>query len=192
MIALTYDDGPDPDWTPRVLEVLAGAGARATFFPLSPRVAAYPELMARIADEGHAVGLHGWDHLKHPEHDRHTVAADTRRALAAFGDTVLRWWRFPYGSAAPWSPALAASHELTVAGWTHDTHDWRGDDADGMRADLGELGDGAVVLMHDALGPGVRRAGCPDTVALTQRLLAEGHASVTLDELGAVPAGRPG
>ena len=46
--------------------------------------------------------------------------------------------------------------------------------------------------MHDALGPGVRRPGCAETVALTERLLAEGHGSVTLDELGAVPNGRPG
>lgn len=174
-----------------MLDVLAHAGARATFFPLSPRVAAYPELMERIGAEGHAVGLHGWAHLKHPESTREAVAADTERALAAFGEAP-RWWRFPYGMAAEWSGALAAEHGLSVAGWTHDTHDWRGDGADAMRAAIGDLPDGSLVLMHDALGPGVRRAGCAGTVALTERLLAEGHGSVTLDEVGAVPAGRPG
>lgn len=165
-----------------MLDALARADARATFFPLSPRVVAYPGLMARIAAEGHAIGLHGWAHLKHPESRRADVVADTDRALAVF-DPVPRWWRFPYGMAAPWSHRLAAERGLEVVGWTHDTHDWRGDDAATMRGALGELGDGDVVLMHDALGPGVRRPGCAETVALTERLLAEGHSSVTLDEL---------
>ena len=191
MIALTFDDGPDPEWTPLVLDALARAGVRATFFPLSPRVAAHPELIARIRAEGHGLGLHGWAHLKHPETDRDVVAADADRALAAFGRAPA-WWRLPYGLAADFSAGLAADRGLRVAGWTHDTHDWRGDDAASMRAALGRLGDGAVVLMHDALGPGVRRAGCAETVALTEKLLAEGHRSVPLDELGAVPGGRPG
>ncbi len=167
-----------------MLDALARAGARATFFPLSPRAAAYPELIARIAADGHALGLHGWAHLKHPESTQPDVAADTIRALAVF-DPKPRWWRFPYGMAAPWSHALAAEHGLDVVYWTHDTHDWRGDDAATMHADLGDLADDAIVLMHDALGPGVRRSGCAETVALTERLLAEGHSSVTLDELGA-------
>ncbi len=174
-----------------ILDALARAGARATFFPLSPRVQAYPALIARIRAEGHALGLHGWAHLKHTECERDAVAADTDRALAAF-DRPPRWWRFPYGMAAEWSRELAAARSLAVVGWTHDTHDWRGDGAAAMRAALGDLDDHAVVLMHDALGPGVRRAGCAETVALTEALLAEGLGSVTVDELGAVPSGRPG
>ncbi len=187
-VALTFDDGPHPEWTPAVLDVLARHGARATFFPLSARALTHPELVARARAEGHAVGLHGWGHLRHPEHARTAVAADTDLALTAFAAPV-RWWRLPYGMAAPWSAELAAERGLEIAGWTHDTHDWRGDSAESMRF---EPQDGDVVLLHDALGPGVRRETCAETVALVEQLLAAGHASVTLDELGAVPSGRPG
>lgn len=170
MIRLTYDDGPDPEWTPLVLDALARGGARATFFPLSPRVVAYPELIARIADEGHALGLHGWGHLRHPDHNRATVAADTERALAVFPRPPTLW-RFPYGEAAAWSADLAAEHGLEVVHWTHDSGDWRGDDAATMRAALGDLADDALVLLHDALGPGLRRPDCAQTVRLTELLL---------------------
>ena len=146
----------------------------------------YPDLVRRIRAEGHLVGLHGWAHLKHPESTRPAVAADTDRALAAFGEPV-GWWRFPYGMAAPWSAELAAERDLRVAGWTHDTHDWRGDAAADMRF---APRPGEVVLMHDGLGPGIRRTHCWETVALTEELLE--HGSVRLDELGAVPSDRPG
>ncbi len=168
--------------------MLARYGVRATFFPLSARALTHPELVARARAEGHAVGLHGWGHLRHTEHARAAVAADTDLALSAFDEPV-RWWRLPYGMAAPWSAQLAAERGLQVAGWTHDTHDWRGDSAASMRFTPVE---GEVVLMHDALGPGVRRDDCAQTVALVEELLDAGHTSVTLDELGAVPSTRPG
>jgi peptidoglycan-N-acetylglucosamine deacetylase len=184
LIALTFDDGPHPEWTPRVLDVLARAGARATFFPLSARALTHPDLVARIRAEGHAVGLHGWGHLRHTEHARAAVAADTDLALTAF-DAPVRWWRLPYGMAAPWSAELAAERGLEIAGWTHDTFDWRGDSVEAMRF---TPRDGEVVLLHDALGPGVRRPDCAQTVALVSELLADGHRSVTLDELATVPS----
>lgn len=146
--------------------------------------------------EGHAVGLHGWAHLKHPEASCDEVAADTDRALTVF-DAPPRWWRLPFGMAAPWSANLAAERGLRVAGWTHDTHDWCGDVAGEMLGTaLVDLEPGEVVLAHDGLGPGVRRSGCAETVALIEPLVAavrgRGLEPVTLDELGAVPSGRPG
>lgn len=185
VIALTFDDGPSPEWTPPILEALARAGARATFFPLSPRAAAHPELMLRIAAEGHLIGLHGWAHLKHPDYPRAVVAADTELALSVL--PRVEWWRFPYGRDAPYSRDLAAAHGLRVAGWTHDTHDWDGRDAAAMA--FTPAAD-EVVLMHDGLGPGRRRESCLETVRLTERLLE--HGSVRLDELDVVPDTRPG
>jgi peptidoglycan/xylan/chitin deacetylase (PgdA/CDA1 family) len=194
VVALTFDDGPDPVWTPRVLDALDAAGVRASFFPLSPRAAAYPELVARTRAAGHLVGLHGWAHLKHSESTRDEVEADTDRALAAL-DFRPAWWRLPYGMAASWSAELAAARGLRVVGWTHDTHDWRGDTAAEM---LGRTaltsGEDAVVLAHDGLGPGVRRPGCDETVALIEPLVARtrsaGHDLVRVDELAQAPAGR--
>src|SRR5215210_9112284 len=64
VIALTYDDGPDPERTPGVLDALAEAGARATFFTLVDRAADYPDLIRRVAADGHEIGLHGEDHTR--------------------------------------------------------------------------------------------------------------------------------
>jgi peptidoglycan/xylan/chitin deacetylase (PgdA/CDA1 family) len=64
VVALTFDDGPDPDQTPEVLDALAEAGARATFFVLVDRAAEHPDLLRRIAAEGHEIGLHGEDHTR--------------------------------------------------------------------------------------------------------------------------------
>ena len=178
MIALTFDDGPDPTWTPRVLDVLAAAGARATFFPLSPRMAEHPGLVARMHAEGHLVGLHGWDHLRHTDHDRATIEADTDRALAVFAEPPA-WWRLPWGRAAPWSAEIAAARGLRIAGWTHDTHDWRGDAAEAM----GDPPEGSIVLAHDALGPGATRVDCSETARFVERVLAAGRVAVRLDEL---------
>lgn len=195
MFALTFDDGPDPVWTPLVLGALARAGAPATFFPLSPRAAAHPELVQQIRDAGHLVGLHGCDHLRHPACTRAEIERDTARALEALGDVA--WWRLPYGRAAPFSHAVAAAHGLRVVGWTHDTHDWRGDDAASMLARaVPAVRDDAVVLAHDALGPGVRRRDCAQTVALIEPLVAAARAAgqepARIDRLQALPASRPG
>lgn len=57
-LALTFDDGPDPVWTPRLLRLLSALGARATFFPIASRAVAHPELIAEMASAGHTIGLH--------------------------------------------------------------------------------------------------------------------------------------
>ena len=62
MIALTFDDGPDPEWTPRILDILAGQQSHGTFFMLVENARAFPELVRRVVAEGHEVGLHGLNH----------------------------------------------------------------------------------------------------------------------------------
>jgi hypothetical protein len=173
---LTFDDGPDATWTPRVLDALEAAEARATFFVLAQRATAHPALVDRMRAAGHDVQLHGDGHLRHPEHDRATVVRDTETALdrlRALGvEPTL--WRLPWGRPAPWTAALAADHGLRIVGWDADTHDWRGDDAATMlTAVTPQLADGCVVLAHDGLGPGARRTGCAQTVDLVGPLVAE-------------------
>jgi peptidoglycan/xylan/chitin deacetylase (PgdA/CDA1 family) len=177
-LALTFDDGPDPRWTPRLLDVLADAGARATFFPIAPRAEEQPALMARIICEGHAVGLHCDAHERHSQRCAAWVRADTRRALARLAGLGLTptLWRTPWGEAAPWTQPVAAEHGLRLVNWSVDTHDWRGDDAERMFAATAPgLRPGAIVLAHDGIGPGAQRADAGQTVAFAR--LVTGYAA---------------
>jgi peptidoglycan/xylan/chitin deacetylase (PgdA/CDA1 family) len=171
--ALTFDDGPDPVWTPRVLDALAAADVSATFFLIGPRAERHPALVTRIREEGHAIGVHCDEHVRHLDRDEAWVAADIDRALERLDRLAVRpqLWRTPWGRVAPWTGDVADARDLTLVGWTADTHDWRGDDAVTMlRAIGGELGAGTVILAHDGLGPGALREGCAETVALIPRL----------------------
>jgi peptidoglycan-N-acetylglucosamine deacetylase len=187
-VALTFDDGPDPVVTSQVLDVLNAHGARATFFVLGERAERAPELLAQVLAEGHAVELHGHAHLRHTEHSREAVEADLRRALATLGHLRLTRWRLPWGALAPYSQALAGEHGLRLVGWTADTHDWRGDAAE-LMLDALALEPGAIVLMHDGVGPGARRGDCAQTARLVGPLVRRIRARGL--EPGEIPSDAP-
>ena len=159
-LALTFDDGPDPVWTPKLLDLLEAMGARATFFPIAGRAVENAEIIERMRAEGHAIGLHCDQHVRHSERDEAWLARDTDaalRRLAGLGVTPT-FWRTPWGDTAPWSTHIARDRDLRLVGWTADTQDWRGDSAAAMfEATRDDLTDGAIVLAHDGMGPGARR-----------------------------------
>ncbi len=173
MVTLSFDDGPDPAETPRILRELREQAAPSIFFVVAPRALAHPRLIRQMLAEGHEVGLHCWEHVRHSARTRDAVADDTDRALHALAALGVhpRRWRTPWGDMAPWSPALAGERELALTGWSADTHDWRGDDADEMlAATLPALDRDGVVLMHDGIGPGARRGDCEETVRMLKPL----------------------
>lgn len=175
VISLTYDDGPDPVWTPRVLDALAAHGATATFFVLAPEAERHPEPVQRARAEGHEVALHADRHVRHTEMTRTELAADTETALRRLRGLGVhpRHWRAPWGVVTRDTRLVADRMGLELVHWTVDTHDWRGDSADEMQeACAADIEAGSVVLMHDGLGPGARRRDCAHTVELTKRLLA--------------------
>ena len=177
---LTFDDGPDPVWTPRLLDVLAAAGARATFFPIAPRAAAHPDLVARMGAEGHEIGLHCDEHVRHSTRTQAWLRTDTERALerlASVGVAPIHW-RTPWGDTAPFTREVADAYGLALTGWTVDTHDWRGDGAEAMfAATRAGLTEAAIVLAHDGIGPGARREDARETVAYTERVIEFAHAT---------------
>jgi peptidoglycan-N-acetylglucosamine deacetylase len=171
VLALTFDDGPDPVWTPRLLDLLDTVGARATFFTIAPRAAAHPDLVARILDEGHSLGLHCDDHLRHSTRGIAWGRGDTSRALARLGALGANpgLWRTPWGDLAWWSEQVASEHRLRLVHWTVDTHDWRGDSARLMfTSTRNRLEDGAIVLAHDGIGPGARRRDATQTLRFVE------------------------
>jgi peptidoglycan/xylan/chitin deacetylase (PgdA/CDA1 family) len=179
-VELTFDDGPDPVWTPAILAALSGSCLHATFFVVARRAAAHPLLIAAMRSGGHAVELHCHEHVRHTDVTRSVIEEDTRRALdtlEALGVRPRRW-RIPWGVHAPWTHEIATAHHLELCGWDVDSHDWRGDRVAQMLAAVGpDLHEGARVLLHDGLGPGALRRGCEETVRFTQMIAAEAVAA---------------
>jgi peptidoglycan/xylan/chitin deacetylase (PgdA/CDA1 family) len=129
-VALTFDDGPDPVWTPRVLDALESAGVRATFFVVGARVHDHPDVVRETLARGHSVQPHCW--LEHRRHDQMTYAEIARDieltvdALQVAGVTRVDLWRPPHGIIKrPDSVEVAARHKLTLMGWTADLRDYR-------------------------------------------------------------------
>jgi peptidoglycan-N-acetylglucosamine deacetylase len=194
-LALTFDDGPDPVWTPRLLDLLSDLGAAATFFVIAPCAAAHPELIDRIAREGHTIGLHCDRHVRHSRRGIDWGRADAAHALELLDGVGVRpsWWRSPWGDLAPWSARVAAEQGLELIGWTVDTHDWRGDSAERMfGAVAAGLHGGAIVLAHDGIGPGAKRGDASETLRLISLVAAHAaRAGLSLDAI-ADPAQVPG
>ena len=195
-LGLSFDDGPDPETTPRVLEALAAADVRATFFVLGERAEAHPRLVARLQDEGHELALHGWRHrhgwLRAPTEAYADVVRGVQ-ALERLSGKRPRFFRPPHGA---WTwPQMAAARrlELTPVQWTIEAHDWHpGYDAAAVvrRVVEGALPGGKkiegampgdLVVMHDA-GPGGRTAAAalPELLA---ELRARGFSPKPLGEL---------
>jgi peptidoglycan/xylan/chitin deacetylase (PgdA/CDA1 family) len=176
-ICLTFDDGPNPVWTPRILTALRRRAARATFFVQARRAEKHRDLIEAMVDSGHEVGFHCLDHIRHSQRTSEGVESDVATGLDILSRLGVepRAWRAPWGVETDATRSLAGERALRLWGWNVDTHDWRGDDVRKMFGALqaqGGLRGGDVILMHDALGPGALRDGCPETVALTELLLA--------------------
>ena len=154
-VALTFDDGPHPDYTPQILDVLAEHGARATFFVVGRRVRRHPELVRRTLAAGHAVGSHSYSHADGWEVPWPRLVRDLwggRRALEEAAGGRRRAFRPPKGYFSDRAAAAAAVCGLRPWLWTVDPCDWRpGITADEIVADLGPLSGGDVVLLHDAI-----------------------------------------
>jgi peptidoglycan-N-acetylglucosamine deacetylase len=186
-VALTFDDGPDPVWTPLVLHALADAGARATFFVVAPLATRYPSLISSMWERGHEVAFHCVEHVRHDAMMRREIEADVESGLLALGRSV-RYWRTPWGLITPATEEVANKHRLGLVGWTADTEDWRGGAPEEMLARIrGSISPDSIVLMRDGVGPGATRDGCSETVDLVRPLVAlvrsHGLEPATLGEL---------
>ncbi len=155
-VALTFDDGPDPSTTPRVLDALDAANAKATVFLIGRKVDAHPELAASIRARGHLVAVHGYEHerlfsLRSPGH----VRRDLERAILAIERAIgvrPRLFRAPIGHVSPAMARVADALDLTIVGWSVRARDGlAGTTVDAVvRRIAPSLEDGAIVLLHDA------------------------------------------
>lgn len=168
--ALTFDDGPDPDATPAVLDALEAGGAKATFFLVGEQVHEHPELAHEVVARGHTVGVHGWHHVEHdllPD-----PSGDLSASLAAIGRTTALV-RPPYGRFSEASYAACLTLGLTPVYWSAWGGDWEPVPAEQI-ADLviRDLAPGGIVLLHDSPRYADRTSALPTAAAIPMILAA--------------------
>ncbi len=173
--AITYDDGPDPEQTPPILDVLARRDARATFFVLSDAVRRHPDVAARIVADGHELALHGKDHRSLLTlSDREAVATvrASKDVVEEIVGTPVRLYRPPYGAHTLRQAIGLRRLGLDLTLWSGDAVDWLdGDEATIAGRAAAAVFPGSILLLHDT------RAD-PETVRPGERLPAFDRAAV--------------
>ena len=150
--ALTFDDGPNPRCTPRLVELLERHGARGTFFMIGQAAQKYRDVVKRVAQGGHAIGNHTWDHpslpLLSPSEQRSQLRS-CQRAIAPYSQGL---FRPPFGHQNVSSRLAAAFLRLRVVTWSVQADDWLDHDAEWMaRRAIAEIRPGSIILFHDSL-----------------------------------------
>ena len=203
-LALTFDDGPNPAWTPRLLDELASHGIKATFFLLGSRAESEPELVRRIAAAGHTIGNHSWSHpnLALAKGDR--VLHELMRTSALIEDLVgapVRFFRPPFGARRPAVLRIARQLGMRPVLWNAMTSDWSGMPAEQIAERLSSRierlerrGWAANVVLHDGghKEPAADREASVKAAGLLAERYKQTHRFVTLDawsgDLIAIPA----
>jgi peptidoglycan/xylan/chitin deacetylase (PgdA/CDA1 family) len=155
-VALTFDDGPNPDATPLVLDALATRGVKATFFVLGRHAERWPDLVQRVAEEGHSIGNHGYFHrklhFKSPSYVRRDLELGTD-AIERASRVHAGLFRAPHGFRSPWVTSIARSLGQRTVGWSLGVWD---SDRPGVEAiaerTVGGARPGSILLLHDGDG----------------------------------------
>jgi peptidoglycan-N-acetylglucosamine deacetylase len=190
-IAMTFDDGPSAENTPRLLDILKQRGIKATFFLIGQNVAAHPEIVKQILAEGHEIGIHSWTHpqLSKLSDDRVTdEIVKTQNAIRDAGGYTPTLLRPPYGAITPrqrdWIESLFG---LNVILWSVDPFDWKRPGASVIEERiLSGAEPGAIVLSHD-----IHKQTVDAMPATLDALIKKGYKFVTVSQLIAMNHPKP-
>lgn len=188
VVALTFDDGPNPEATPAILDALGTRGIKAAFFILGRHAERWPELVRRAADEGHTICNHGYHHrklhLKSPAYVRNDLELGTRAIVDACGVRPA-FFRAPHGFRSPWVTAIASSLGQRTVGWSRGVWDSAlpGEDVIAERT-VRAAKPGAILLLHDGDGYdplGDRRQTARAVPLLADRIRDAGFSFASLE-----------
>lgn len=188
-IALTFDDGPYPPYTERLLDILKEKNVHVTFFLVAEQAQKHPELVRRMSEEGHTIGLHAFrhrDYLKLAEEEKQKDLLMGKSTLRTITGRTPVYWRPPHGFRDFSVMEAAAAQQLTVVNWSVCPRDWTGIGRQEIyKRVMDKAEDGAIVLLHDGDSPLYKstRKETVDAVALIiDSLRKKGFQLVALDE----------
>ena len=188
-MALTFDDGPYPPYTGRLLDVLKEKKIHATFFLVGEQARLHPDLVRRMVDEGHTVGLHAFRHrdfLKLTEEEKEKDLQQGKEILQSITGKKPNYWRPPHGFRDSSVMKIALAKDLQVVNWSVIPRDWTGIDKQEIyNRVIDKAEDGAIVLLHDGDSPlykASRQATVDAVGPLIDSLREKGYHLVSLEE----------
>ena len=192
VVALTFDDGPSPVWTPQILDELEKAGVKATFFMVGKHVERYPEIARRVAREGHDIENHGYDHkvmLYYKTDELRKEIDDTEKVIEDVTGQTTRYFRPPKAWLTDAEKQKIREMGYSVVLWSLNSKDWvTFHDKQITSYILGHIRPGDIILFHDSGGvfstEGGDRSQTVKTIPrLARKLKERGYRFVTLSEL---------
>ena len=184
-VALTFDDGPHPHDTDRILTLLSLYGIKATFFVIGENAERYPEPLLRAVAEGHEIGNHTYSHPKLKDQSRESFLCELTRAeevIRSLTGVTTTLFRPPEGYRQGVVSTVSRERGYEMVLWSVDTLDWTGASADSIESAItGGIKDGSIILCHDYISPKGHTYEALEK--LIPRLIDEGYEFVTVSEL---------
>jgi len=187
-VALTFDDGPDTRFTPKVLDVLKANQVKATFFLLGSQASAYPDVVQRIVREGHVIGNHSYSHANMPklsvEKFQYQIER-TENILQSQIGYAPKLIRPPYGAINEEQVQWVASHRYMIVNWNVDSLDWKSLKSDQVLQNImRQTKPGSIILQHSGGADTQDLSGTVQALGpLISQLKAAGYSFVTVPEL---------
>jgi len=192
IVALTFDDGPSPLWTPRILDELKKSGVKATFFMLGDHVQKYPDVAKRVAEEGHEIGNHTYDHhvlIYYKMEELEKELRDTEKIIKDVTGKTTEYFRPPKAWLTTQEKEKIKAMGYKIILWSLNSKDWVSfDDKYIIRYILRNIQPGDIILFHDSGGVFSTEGGSRKETVLTipklvEKLRAKGYRFVTITEL---------
>lgn len=189
-VALTFDDGPEDHWTPKILAILKEKNVKATFFVIGKQAQAYPEMLQKIDAEGHVIGNHTLDHTSLITLDKQGVAKELEECssiIHSITGKTPKLVRPPFGFHNENVDSVIYSKNQFIILWSVDTDDWKGFDSATVKDRvIPKMKNGYIVLQHDGVNPHL--GGSVEALpGIIDELKKQGYSFVTIPELLELP-----
>jgi peptidoglycan/xylan/chitin deacetylase (PgdA/CDA1 family) len=191
-VSLTFDDGPNPEYTPQILGILKNYGVKATFFLVGKNALLYPDIVKTIQDDGHTIGTHSFSHIHAWLMLPGAIFKDFTKSCSAIKKITCEqplWYRPPWGTFNLIVPFTAKKFGLTTVYWSVSAHDWKAYTSPENIANtvITKVKPGAIIVLHDNGDNHYAPQKTADALPMIiSSLKHQGYKFVTLNESGGI------